>query len=124
MSHTTTPCSSDSDSDAAIPSLQVGRRSRKTKTEKKPTVSEKRKDKTTRPNPEPRTRKNRIKKMDDDAISISTSDILSVDHTFFVLSQFFMTQSQDIDTNRKNVTTILSEINEKLGKLISVIQSK
>lgn len=61
--------------------------------------------------------------VEDDAHSVSTSDILSVDHTFFVLSQFFMDDKSN-NTDKKNITTILSEINDKLSTLITVLKGQ
>lgn len=47
----------------------------------------------------------------DSEVSISTTDILSSDPLYFILSQFFLTAEQ------KNIATILEEINQKLGSL-------
>ena len=48
---------------------------------------------------------------DNSELSISTTDILSSDPLYFILSQFFLTPDQ------KSIATILEEINQKLGKL-------
>jgi hypothetical protein len=50
-----------------------------------------------------------------DDISLGTADILSLDQTYFVLSQFLTTANKE-----KNITTILSEINDKLGRLLEL----
>lgn len=47
----------------------------------------------------------------DSDLSVSTTDILSSDPLYFILSQFFLTDDQ------KNIATILEEINQKLGRL-------
>jgi hypothetical protein len=49
---------------------------------------------------------------DEDAASLNTTDILSSDPLYFVLSRIFITK------DGKNIATILEEINQKLGKTV------
>ena len=48
---------------------------------------------------------------DSSDVSFTTTDVLSNDPLYFVLSKFFMTE------DNKNIATILEEINKKLGKV-------
>jgi hypothetical protein len=50
---------------------------------------------------------------DDDDISITSSFVLKNDVLHFVLSKFFVTEE------KKNIATVLEEINESLKKLVS-----
>lgn len=54
----------------------------------------------------------------DSELSISTTDILSSDPLYFILSQFFLTEDQ------KSITTVLEEINQKLGELVVSAKSR
>ena len=59
-------------------------------------------------------------KKDDDSesnVSFSTTEILSNDPLYFILSRLFITE------NGKNLATILEEINQKLGKLTETSSS-
>jgi len=51
---------------------------------------------------------------DDDDISITSSFVLKNDVLHFVLSKFFVTE------DKKNIVTVLEEINESLKKLVSL----
>lgn len=94
----------------------------KTKPEQKP----KKQKPEPKPEPKQKPKQPKIKKPDDedasgneseksfDAVSnksYTTDEILSMDHSYFVLSQLFLDPQSG-----KNVCQILSEINDKLGK--------